>query len=85
MVVRLRVDAGLRRDFAEPRAAVRAVPFVQEQLVADTEVVRREARRGAGDRRIGLGIAGDEEVRPAVAVHVRNRGARVPAVGDDAV
>ena len=46
-------------------------------------MVRRVARGGAGDRPVHLGVAGDEQVGPPVAVHVADGRAGVPAEGDD--
>ena len=84
VVVRRRVEPGLRADLAEVRVAVRAVALVQEEQVAHAAVVRREAGDRARDRLVHVRVAGDEEVGPAVAVHVGDRGAGVPAVRDDA-
>ena len=78
-----RVDAQLLADLAEPRVAVPVVAEVEVEEVADAEVVVREARLGAGDRPVRVGVAGDEDVGPAVAVDVGDGDARVPAVGGD--
>ena len=78
------LEAGLDADLAEPRAPVRVVPLVEEEQVAHALVVRREAGDGVLDRRVRIGVPGDEEVGPTVAVDVGDGGARVPAERDDA-
>ena len=68
---------------AEPSVPLRVVAEVEIEEVADAEVVVREARLRARDRAVRVGVARDEDVGPAVAVDVGDRGARVPAVGGD--
>ena len=79
MVDARRLDAGLPADLAEPGAAVPVRAVVQVEPVADGGEVGREAARRARDRGVDVRVAGNEEVRSAVAVHVADRGARVPA------
>ena len=59
------------------RNAVAAL--VQEEQVADAGEVRREAGERARHRIVRIGVAGDEHVRPPVAVHVGDGRAGVPA------
>jgi hypothetical protein len=73
------LEAGALADLAEAGAAVLVGALVEVEAVADTCVVAREAARGSRDRRVGVGVAGDEQVRPSVAVHVPDSRARVPA------
>ena len=74
-----RLEAGALADLAEARAAVRVRAQVQVEAVAHAGEVRGEAAGRARDRRVEVGVAGDEQVRAAVAVDVADRGARVPA------
>ena len=84
VVVRRRVDPGLPSDLAEAGAPGGAVALVQEEQVAHPEMVRRISRHRAGYRGVRFGVPRDEDVRAAVAVHVPDRDAGVPAEGDDA-
>src|SRR3989442_14745655 len=56
---------------------------VQVEEVANAGVVVGKAGGGAGDREVDVGVAGDEEIGTAVAVHICDRRARVPAVAPD--
>ena len=60
-------------------------PLVEEELAPDALVVRGEARDRSGDQGVHVGVARDEEVGPAVAVHVRHGRAGVPAEGHQPV
>ena len=75
-----RLEPGLDADLLEASTTVGSVALVEEEEVAHALVVVREARDRVRDRVGHVRVAGDEDVRPAVAVHVRDRGARVPAV-----
>ena len=79
VVERRAVEANPGAHLTEVLAAL-----VEEQQVAHAFGVRREALDRPGDRMLHVGVAPDEEVEPAVAVHVRDRGAGVPAERDDA-
>ena len=68
------LEARLVADLLEPTPAC-----VQIEQVADAGHVRREAGEGVRHRLAQVGVAGDEEIRPAVAVHVRDGRAGVPA------
>ena len=70
-----RLEPGLVADLLEAPCAL-----VQIEQVADAGHVRREAGEGVLHRVVQVGVAGDEDVRPPVAVHVRDGGAGVPAV-----
>src|SRR3989441_7696683 len=56
---------------------------VQVEEVANAGVVVGKAGGGAGDGEVDVGVAGDEEIGTAVAVHICDRRARVPAVAPD--
>ena len=75
-----RLETRLHPDLAEAGTAVRAVPSVQVEEVADAGEVGREAGERVRHRVVWTGVAGDEDVRAAVAVHVRDGDARVPAL-----
>src|SRR5204863_1293652 len=74
------LEACLDADLAEPRATVLAAADVQVEKVANAGDVVGKARGGAGNGNVGVGVARDEQVGTAVAVHVCDRGAGVPAV-----
>ena len=74
-----RLETCLDPDLAEARATVRPVSLVQEEEVADSREVRREARERVRDGVVRACVAGHEHVRAAVAVHVRDGDPRVPA------
>ena len=78
------LEARLDADLAELRTPVRAVALVQEEQVAHSDVIRREPGNRVLDRQVRVGVAGDEEVGPPVAIHVRDRRARMPAGRSDA-
>ena len=71
-----RLEPRLDADLAEA-----SVALVEEEQVADPGEIRRESRERARHRLVRIGVPGDEHVRPAVAVDVRDGGARVPPVG----
>ncbi len=56
-------------------------PLVQVQQVADPRVGVGEPLRGPGDGAVHVGVPGDEQVGPAVAVDVTDGRPRVPADG----
>ena len=74
------LESGLGADLAEGLPS----SLVQVQQVADAEYVLRETRPGRRGRGSRVGVAGDEQVGQAVAVHVADGGAGVPAEGRDA-
>ena len=74
-----RLETRSDADLAEPRAAVRAGALVQIEEVAHAGVVRREAGGRSRDRVVEIRVAGHEHVGAAVAVHVRDGRAGVPA------
>src|SRR5829696_648218 len=79
-VVDLRLlEPGLAPDLAETGTAVRAWAFVEVEAVPHAGDVGGESAGGPGDRIRDIRVAGDEEVRAAVAVDVADRGAGVPA------
>ena len=69
------LEARLVADLLESAGAL-----VQIEQVANAGHVRREAGEGVLHRLAQVGVAGDEEIRPAVAVHVCDGGTGVPAV-----
>ena len=73
------LEAGALSDLTEARAAVPVHALVEVEAVSHAGVVAGEPACRSGDRRVGVGVAGDEQVRPSVAVHVADRGARMPA------
>src|SRR5207244_9897199 len=77
----LLVEPGLLADLSEARVTVLGEALVQEEQVADAEVVGGEPGRRARDRPVGFGVPGDEEIGAAVSVHVRDGGARAPTDG----
>ncbi len=78
VVVRRLVEADLCADLFELLVAL-----VQEQLVAHAVVVGGEPLHRARDGVRHVGVAGDEEVRTPIAVHVGHGSAGVPAEGND--
>ena len=60
------------------------VPSFRKSSSRTPAVVRREALDRVLDRRVRVRVAGDEEIGAAVAVHVGDRCAGMPAEGDDA-
>ena len=69
-----RLEPRLPADLAESPVAE-----VQVEQVAHAGEVAGEAGVRVRDRRVQIGVAGDIDVGAAVAVHVRDRRARVPA------
>ncbi len=74
-----RLEAGRDSDLTEARAAVWAVPLVQVEEVADADEVGGEPVQRVRHGVVRARVTGDEHVGAAVAVHVGNRDAGVPA------
>ena len=64
---------------AEGRAPASSAALVEVQQVAHAGVGVGEALGGPVHGAVDVGVAGDEQVGPAVAVDVADGGARVPA------
>src|SRR2546430_13663486 len=77
------LEACLDADLAKLRMALAVAPDVEVEEIADARDVVREARSGAGNRDVGVGVARDVQVGPAVAVHVCDRGSSMPPVAMD--
>ena len=73
-----RLDAGVHPDLPERDATLVARPVGDEEEVANARIRVREPLRRSLDRSVEVGIARDEQVRPAVAVHVADRRSGVP-------
>ena len=75
------LESRLHADLAERHAPAVGAPLVQVEQVADPRVGVGEPLRGPGDGAVHVGVAGDEQVGPAVAVDVADGGPGVPAEG----
>ena len=63
--------------------SIAVAPDIEVHEIADAGVVVREPRSGPRYGNVGVGVARDVEVGPAVTVHVPDRGSCVPAVPTD--
>ena len=73
------LEPRLPADLAEPCASAAVAALVEVEQVAHAREVAREPGVGAGDRGVQVRIARDVEIRPAVAAHVSDRRACIPA------
>src|SRR5204862_4632277 len=77
------LEACLDADLAEARATALVAADVQVEEVANAGDVVGKTCGGARNRNVRVGVARDEQVGTAVAAHVRDRRAGIPAVSPD--